>query len=256
MSWPAPLVPPNDPRAGDADNPRAPVFLLESRSSLRGPGSTDAIWLTVVRCEVAAWVKALRVDLPHLPHAAQLEVNRQVKVPNSPSSDLPSAHSRSTLSRSRTTFCPRRRRPCRLPGRRAWCYPRRRFATPWFLMPMTRCCRSANFARRVAMVFLIGDGGVVLFLRFIIHYGYALGQANAAIARHLLEVRQAAECRGPAFAGAVVGQAASDPAQAVLFHHHRAGPAAEGKPRRRRPARRSRAVVDGRQQRGGVDPAP
>jgi len=60
-----------------------------------------------------------------------------------------------------------------------------------------------------------------------IHQGDALGQAGAAIACQLPQVRQASQLLGPGVAVAVVRQAARQPAQAVLFHHHQTRPAAE-----------------------------
>jgi hypothetical protein len=70
----------------------------------------------------------------------------------------------------------------------------------------------AAFTQRVEMIFLIRDGVLALRLAFLIHQGDALGQAGAAIACHLLQVRQAPEFLGPGIAVAVVRQAAGQPA--------------------------------------------
>ncbi len=85
----------------------------------------------------------------------------------------------------------------------------------------------AAFAQRVEMVFLIGECGVALSLAFLLHPSQALGQAGAAIAGQLLQVRQAAEFFRPGIAVAVVGQPSREPTQAVLLHDHQTRSAAK-----------------------------
>ncbi len=77
------------------------------------------------------------------------------------------------------------------------------------------------------MVFLIREGVGALGLALLIHQGDALGQAAAAIPCHLPEIGQRAKFRGPGVAVAVVRQAAGQPAQAVLLHHHQTRSAAQ-----------------------------
>ena len=77
------------------------------------------------------------------------------------------------------------------------------------------------------MALLVGEAGAALVLTFLVHQGHTLGQARAAVARHLPEIRQAAALLGPGVAVAVLGQAAGQPAQAVLLDHHQTGPTAE-----------------------------
>src|SRR5262249_47955019 len=97
---------------------------------------------------------------------------------------------------------------------------------------------AAAFPQRMKMVFLIGDGMLAGDLALLIHQGNSFGQAAAAIASHLLQLGKTTKFFGPGLAVAVVGQSATQPAQAVLLHHPPPSPP-DGQRRfhRRRPAR-------------------
>ncbi len=85
----------------------------------------------------------------------------------------------------------------------------------------------AAFAQRVEMIFLIGECGVALSLAFLLHPGHPLGEAGAAVAGHLLKIRQPTKFLGRGLAVAVVGQPTCEPAEAVLLHHHQTRSAAK-----------------------------